>query len=50
MNDETQEKFQYILQARGKRSNWQKLPTYKEVMIEAMELLYQKEKKANEQD
>ena len=47
MNEETQEKFQYILQSHGRRSNYSKIPTYKEVMLEAMELLYQKEKRIN---
>jgi len=50
LNDETEEKFQFILTCRGRRLKWQRLPTYKEIMIDAMELLYQKEKELNGKD
>jgi len=44
INEETEIKFQYILEARAQRKKWQKLPSYKDVMITAIDLLYNKEK------
>jgi len=45
LRDETERQFEYILKSRAERDRWQKLPSYKEVMIEAMRLLYIKELK-----
>ena len=40
---ETEKQFQQILISRGMRQNWQKIPTYKEIMVDAIKLLYKEE-------
>jgi len=50
MDEETEKKFDYILTSEGKRGGWHKIPTYKSVMIKAINMLYEKEKVANEKD
>lgn len=50
MNEDTEKMFQYIIDSKGRRINWNKIPSYKSIVVEAIELLYKKEKDFNEKN
>jgi len=50
LRDETLERFEYILKSRAERDGWQRIPSYKEIMVEAMQLLYRKERYGQDQE
>lgn len=49
IDEKTEKKFFHMLTLRGKNSNWQKIPTYKDMMVEAINLLYEKQEELEKQ-
>ena len=46
IDDKTEKKFEHILKIKSSNKSWQKIPTKKSIIVEALNLLYEKVKKA----
>jgi len=48
LKDKYEEQFRYILKAKSVKTEWQHIPKDYEIMLEGLELLYNKYKKAGD--